>query len=319
MAIDPIHIHSSKILKLEQPSVKEQLKLEAVKVRAGIGNEYKVPCSTGNISVWDTQTPGKKCIVFIHGNSASKETFVNQYKSSLAEEYRLIAIDLPGHGESDDAADPDAHYNLNSYSQVVRDVVNYLDISNYSIFGWSLGGHVAIETLDDEKLESIMISGTPPIPFSPEGFGAGFYQTMNLDLLPEQLKKLGAQDLQPLLSKNTAFDEEQARAFHAYGGMDTFDDENLKFLVLAGQRTDGLAREKCLHSFFTMGQHDQAQMVLNSEKPVIAFQGANDAGAKTSYIKDLMGDKCIVIPEAGHGFIYTHSETLNQKIKEFMK
>ena len=53
-----------------------------------------------NFSYLEYNETGKQVIFFIHGNSGSTRSWDNQLDSSLFREYRLIAIDLPGHGES---------------------------------------------------------------------------------------------------------------------------------------------------------------------------------------------------------------------------
>ena len=134
---------------------------KATNARDGLGSEYKVQTVAGKISVWDSKTNSANNLILIHGNSACKEVFEPLYRS-LCDEIRVVAIDLPGHGESDDATNPDEHYSLTTFSQVIQEVVQSLGLPNYYILGWSLGGHVAIEALNDQKLKGVIISGPPP-------------------------------------------------------------------------------------------------------------------------------------------------------------
>lgn len=297
-----------------QHSIRQTHNENAKKARAGLGSEYKVQTVAGKISVWDSKTKSANSLVLIHGNSACKEVFAPLYHS-LSDKYHVVAIDLPGHGESDDAAEPDKHYNLNTFSQVVQEVVQSLDLQNYYIMGWSLGGHVAIETLKDERLKGIIISGTPPIEMSSTGFQKGFYETIKMEYLSEELRDGGSRELLPLLTKETALGEKEAARFHAYGDMNTLHDEKLSFLVSAGQRTDGLARKNTLQSFFNGG--NQAETVTKSNKPILAIQGEKDAGVNNAYIKDLLKEKYVELP-GGHGLIYTNAEAVSKIIKEFL-
>jgi pimeloyl-ACP methyl ester carboxylesterase/GNAT superfamily N-acetyltransferase len=298
-----------------QYSIKQNHIEEAKKARGGLGSEYKVQTVAGKISVWDSQTKFANSLIFIHGNSACKEVFVPLYHS-LSDEQRIIAIDLPGHGESDDAAEPDKHYNLNTFSQVIQEVVQSLELPNYYIIGWSLGGHVAIEALKDQRLKGIIISGTPPIEMSPAGFQKGFYETMKMEYLSGELKDEGSPKLLSLLMKETGLEKREAMLFHAYGGMDTLHDEKLSFLVSAGQRTDGLARKYTLKSFFNGG--NQAETVTKSDKPILAIQGETDAEINNAYIKDLLKERYVQLA-GGHGLIYTNAEAVSRVIKEFLQ
>jgi pimeloyl-ACP methyl ester carboxylesterase len=46
--------------------------------------------------------------VLIHGNSSSSRAFSRQLDGPMGKRFRLVAVDLPGHGASDDAKDPGA-------------------------------------------------------------------------------------------------------------------------------------------------------------------------------------------------------------------
>ena len=77
--------------------------------------------------------------------------------------FRLVAVDLPGHGASDDAKDPSA-YSLPGHARAVRAAVDALGLDEARFVGWSLGGHVALEMAPDlPRARGFVIFGTPPI------------------------------------------------------------------------------------------------------------------------------------------------------------
>ena len=57
-------------------------------------------------------------VVLVHGNSLSARTYKMQFKSKMAEKYRLITFDLPGHGNSEVAKDPATMYSILFFNQV---------------------------------------------------------------------------------------------------------------------------------------------------------------------------------------------------------
>jgi pimeloyl-ACP methyl ester carboxylesterase len=63
-----------------------------------------VETSHGPIALFDLVGPGMP-LVMIHAGSVSKEAFRLQFEA-LRETRRVIAIDLPGHGASANAIDP---------------------------------------------------------------------------------------------------------------------------------------------------------------------------------------------------------------------
>jgi len=46
-------------------------------------------------------------VLLIHGNSLSAKSFSKQIDSPLGKKFHLIAVDLPGHGDSLPAIDPE--------------------------------------------------------------------------------------------------------------------------------------------------------------------------------------------------------------------
>ena len=65
----------------------------------------KIDAPNGAIAVHESAGQGPP-VVLIHGNSSSSSVFSRQLDGPLGRCFRLIAVDLPGHGASDDAKDP---------------------------------------------------------------------------------------------------------------------------------------------------------------------------------------------------------------------
>src|SRR3546814_19410795 len=77
----------------------------------------RIPTSHAEIAVQDSGGKGP-VVLLIHGNSASSEIFCRQFASPLVQDYRLLALDLPGHGASTDAVDPQGSYTVPGYAQM---------------------------------------------------------------------------------------------------------------------------------------------------------------------------------------------------------
>ncbi|MCP5107847.1 MAG: alpha/beta hydrolase [bacterium] len=85
---------------------------------------------------------GKTAVVFIHGGFADRTFWSNQVKP-FAEKYRVIAVDLAGHGESGDNR---TKWTLAAFAEDVRAVIEKEKITRAVLVGNSLGGPVALET-----------------------------------------------------------------------------------------------------------------------------------------------------------------------------
>lgn len=59
----------------------------------------------------------------------------------LAEDYRVITVDLPGHGDS--TAIKEEH-SIEDYADVMKDLLDQLNIKQITLFGHSLGGYITL-------------------------------------------------------------------------------------------------------------------------------------------------------------------------------
>ena len=66
-------------------------------------------------------------VLLIHGNSLSREVFRKQLGGALSRKYRLVAFDLPGHGDSSDALRRCHTYTLPGLADAATRVAGFLD------------------------------------------------------------------------------------------------------------------------------------------------------------------------------------------------
>ena len=90
----------------------------------------------------------ENAIVFIHGNSGSSCAWNKQMNSALQDHYRLIAFDLPAHGQSSVSPDPADDYNLKGLGRIMAKAVQtLLPEGNYILAGVSVGTNIIAEML----------------------------------------------------------------------------------------------------------------------------------------------------------------------------
>ena len=78
-------------------------------------------------------------LLMIHGFGADRDNWL-RFSRHLTHRYRVIALDLPGFGES---SKPDASYDVLSQMERVRTFANALQIDKLHLVGNSMGGHIA--------------------------------------------------------------------------------------------------------------------------------------------------------------------------------
>ncbi|MEQ0562014.1 alpha/beta fold hydrolase [Amycolatopsis sp. NEAU-NG30] len=85
---------------------------------------------------------GDEAIVLLHGIAGSAETWAPVLARCAAWNRRVLALDLPGHGESEA---PRTDYGLGALASVVRDVLAVSGVRHATVVGHSLGGGIALQ------------------------------------------------------------------------------------------------------------------------------------------------------------------------------
>ena len=86
--------------------------------------------------------PARSTIVFIHGAAGSGDFWQAQVEG-LAGRVNTLAVDLPGHGQSDGAGKD----TIAGYAGSVIDLIKQLDVPNPIVCGLSMGGAIALQLL----------------------------------------------------------------------------------------------------------------------------------------------------------------------------
>ena len=81
-------------------------------------------------------------ILFIHGWSQSHLCWKRQLESGLADEFRLVAFDLRGHGMSDMPMRPENYTNPQAWADDIAAVIAKLGLSPVVLVGWSYAGFI---------------------------------------------------------------------------------------------------------------------------------------------------------------------------------
>ncbi|HEX2344662.1 MAG TPA: alpha/beta hydrolase [Vicinamibacterales bacterium] len=93
--------------------------------------------------VYSAGGAGETALVFIHGGLADREFWAPQL-SALADRFRVVALDLAGHGASGRNR---KNWTIAAFGGDVRAVVDALKLRRVVLIGNSLGGPVALEAV----------------------------------------------------------------------------------------------------------------------------------------------------------------------------
>lgn len=81
-------------------------------------------------------------VLLVHGIGSSLDTWADIPDRLSAEGIRVVAVDLPGHGESSKGR---GDYSLGSLASTLRDLLDHLGIDRVHLVGHSLGGGVSMQ------------------------------------------------------------------------------------------------------------------------------------------------------------------------------
>jgi pimeloyl-ACP methyl ester carboxylesterase len=82
---------------------------------------------------------GHKALVLVHGWTCD-ETFWASNVPGLSKQYRVVTVDLPGHGQSD----PAPEYSMDAFADAVSAVMTEAKVKRATLVGHSMGGPVLL-------------------------------------------------------------------------------------------------------------------------------------------------------------------------------
>jgi len=98
-----------------------------------------------DLQVDETGAADGRPILFIHGYTQSRLSWDRQMRSDLADEFRLLAMDDRGHGDSDKPRD--AYDDPELWAEDVQSVIETLELDDPVLVGWSYGGLIISDYL----------------------------------------------------------------------------------------------------------------------------------------------------------------------------
>jgi pimeloyl-ACP methyl ester carboxylesterase len=241
-------------------------------------------------------------VLLVHGNSACKEIFARQYESELTQRFRFVAFDLPGHGASSDARDPERSYHIPGYADVALELLQHLGIDRLAVLGWSLGGHIGIELLARPiDVVGLAITGTPPVGHNAEDFAAGFRPHPHMQLTGK--RRFSAADIAAYASATAG--------------------TPAPFIEAAVRRCDGRARESMMAAALAGRGADQRHVVSTSAVPVAVITGADEPFVDNDYLqrfpyRNLWQRHVQVISASGHAPFFDRPREFNAVFERFL-
>ena len=119
-----------------------------------------------NINIHYTEIGKGKAIVLLHGFLENSSMW-NEISAELSKKYRVICIDLLGHGETENLG---YIHTMEMQAELVKAVLNHLNLRKYILIGHSMGGYVALAfaKLFPKNVKGISLMNSTALPDTQE-------------------------------------------------------------------------------------------------------------------------------------------------------
>jgi pimeloyl-ACP methyl ester carboxylesterase len=226
--------------------------------------KYTLAIADLDIEIVDSQGMGEP-IFLLHGNSSSAQSFDAFFQSDLIADYRLLAINLPGHAGSSVMRD----VSIPLLSNLLCEIIGSFAFSRYLLIGHSVGGHIFSHALSRlPGCRGLILISAPPLSL----------ETISLAFKPDPTNGALFTDVLDSEQVNT-----MAKALLGSGTTDV----QVKLLEESIKLTSGSFRKLLGESLMAGQLHDEYNCLLEANVPVAMIWGEQDLFIDSSFYQNV--------------------------------
>ena len=131
-----------------------------------LGSNIKITVNDLSVSYNDEGKAADPVIIFIHGFPFNKSMWDKQAEA-LKENYRVIAYDVRGHGNSDAGTED---FSIDLFATDLLNLMDELKIDKAILCGLSMGGYIALNAVENypDRFDALILSDTTCTADTPE-------------------------------------------------------------------------------------------------------------------------------------------------------
>lgn len=258
--------------------------------------------------VEETGNPTGRPILFIHGFSQCRLSWGKQLASDLADDFRLVAMDIRGHGLSEKPRD--AYGDSRLWADDVQAVITTLDLDHPVLCGWSYGGVVVCDYLrsyGEDRIGGVNLVGAVTKLGTPEADPHEAFALIGPGFL----------ELAPGFFSNDV--EESVRAIEAALRLCTYKElkpEALYFFLGYSLIVPPYVRQGLFSRVLT-----NDDLLPRLRKPVLITHGQNDAivlpAAAEQHAAAIPHAQMSRYPNTGHAPFFEDTPRFNRELRTF--
>jgi non-heme chloroperoxidase len=262
--------------------------------------------NSGNIDLYYDDHGTGRPVVLIHGYPLSGASWEKQTAVLLAAGHRIITYDRRGFGKS---SQPAIGYNYDTFAEDLHKVVTKLDLRDFALVGFSMGGGEVARYIgkygSTSVSKAVFISGVPPFLLkttdNPEGVDGSVFEGIQKAVAADRydfFKNFYNTDV--LLGERVSEQAVQSSWNIAAGA----------------SATASLACVPTWHEDFRkdLTRVDVPTLVIHGDADRILPIAASGLGTH----KAIKGSKLVVVEGGPHCITWTHAEQVNRELLSFL-
>ncbi len=279
-----------------------------------------------NMHYRDEGNPDGNVLVMIHGGFGSLHNWEG-WADNLKEDYRLISMDLLGHGLT-------GKYQKNLYDRhserdAVHQLLQKLGVQKYSVAGNSFGGGVALEIALQypQEVEGLILVDSEGVPNGEDGYDTSLFNDDD-PMTPDDpdfytlsfLERVGSH----FISKNVIKSTLDSMVYNKDLLTDDFVDYYSKILRYEGNREAQLLMfRQGMYLISKNGKMDLLPRLKEIKCPTLIIQGKQDTlvpmRVAETFKENIANSTLFVVDNAGHMPMIEKPKETAKVVKDFMQ
>lgn len=265
--------------------------------------EKFITASNGKLSYVEVNSDKPHTLFLIAGNSGTHRSWLPQLQSVELKDYRIIALNMPGHGRSAPPVDTDARYAPQTTAREIYHAIEQLkNDTTYSLAGFSYGCNLIGELLlyDIDPAAICLIS--PTILGGTVSLGEMLIEPQNSIFFKEGLS------------------EEDVKTF-IHGQVHSNDKAFAKMIIEDYLDTATGFRSSLFNHAINQNYSDEISLFKKTQLPLLIIFGTRDGIVESNYLDNqeinLWKGRIFKIEDAGH-FVHLEKPTeVNRELKSY--
>ncbi|MFB3056706.1 MAG: alpha/beta fold hydrolase [Ignavibacteriaceae bacterium] len=240
---------------------------------------------------FDLHGEGNPALVFVHGWGNNRSIWDAQF-AHFSQKYKVIAVDLPGFGESGNNRQK---WTMASFGEDVVTVINKLDLDQVVLVGFSMGAPVVIEAtkrVPDQITGLVLVDYLHDVEMKYPPEVISYMDSVYMDVVTDPT----IEKMKPFFRKNT--------------------EASFERVLLMVNDVPKIGWRESLNDIFRWENDDFVESLTKIQAPIISINSDQTPTNVEAFRKYVPSFKAKIIPDVGHVVFWDATEEFNRLLEE---